>query len=395
MRSSGFTAFLSSLFLSRLADQVLLFLVPLVVYQATQSVAGSGLAFFAESLPRYLSFPVCGALCDRASPLRLLRTSQMLRAAACAAGVLAGWLYGGVGWLIALSAICGVLTTQGAMAREVILPHVSPARAFHKVLAYSQTADQLGAVLGPLLAALLLTWMRWEWVGAAAALIFLLADAATALWSRTSHVELPAPEDRGGSWFAPIRTALGHVWHVPGLRKLVVLAAGVNLVVGVTLASSAALVTGLHARSAQEYAALQAAGAVATMLVLLTIARTAIPLRAMAVISFVLIFVGGVATALGGHYGLYAAGFLLVIGFDKMFNIFMRTSRQKIIPVRDYGKTTGVLAMLNNLTQPLAGLLVGIFAGNSQTARVILALSLGMAALGLVAAFMDRDAPAA
>jgi len=81
------SAFYTSLFLSRLADQILLFLVPLVVFQVTQSTAWSGVAFFVETLPRFLSFPICGALCDRISPLRLLRISQMARALACVAGL--------------------------------------------------------------------------------------------------------------------------------------------------------------------------------------------------------------------------------------------------------------------------------------------------------------------
>ena len=54
--------FFLSLFLSRLADQIILFVVPLVVFKTTDSAAWAGLAFFAESLPRFLSFPVCGAL---------------------------------------------------------------------------------------------------------------------------------------------------------------------------------------------------------------------------------------------------------------------------------------------------------------------------------------------
>jgi len=63
-------AFFSSLFLARLADQILLFLVPLVVYQTTKKVSCSGFAFTAETLPRYLFFPILGALCDRISPLK-------------------------------------------------------------------------------------------------------------------------------------------------------------------------------------------------------------------------------------------------------------------------------------------------------------------------------------
>ncbi|MDN5402232.1 MAG: MFS transporter, partial [Pseudomonas sp.] len=74
-----YLAFFISLFLSRLADQVLLFIVPLIVFQTTQSVSWAGLAFFVESLPRYLAFPVCGALCDRFSPVRILHISQVYR----------------------------------------------------------------------------------------------------------------------------------------------------------------------------------------------------------------------------------------------------------------------------------------------------------------------------
>ena len=55
-----------------------------------------------------------------------------------------------------LSALCGVLTTQGIMAREVLMPHVFQQYSYAKTLSYSQIADQSGLVLGPLAAALIL-----------------------------------------------------------------------------------------------------------------------------------------------------------------------------------------------------------------------------------------------
>ena len=75
------------MFFARLADQMLLFLVPLVVFQTTQSAALSGLAFFIETLPRYLLFAVCGILCDRKSPVSLLVASQRFRLVTCVAGI--------------------------------------------------------------------------------------------------------------------------------------------------------------------------------------------------------------------------------------------------------------------------------------------------------------------
>lgn len=215
----SFQSFLLSLFLSKLADQILLFLVPLVVFQTTQDIAWSGLAFSVEAFPRFLSFPICGALCDRVSPVRLMRVSQLVRALACVGGVAASLVFGGVGWLIALSAVCGVLTTQGAMAREVLLPQVFQSDRFEKVLAYAQTADQAGAVLGPVLAALLLGWWPWEAVVAVTALGFLLADGAMALWRATTPAALPQPAATQGQWLQSFRTALAHVLFLPGLRR--------------------------------------------------------------------------------------------------------------------------------------------------------------------------------
>lgn len=376
-------AFFSSLFFSRLADQVLLFLVPLVVFQTTQSAAWAGIAFFVETLPRFLAFPVCGALCDRMSTLKLLHLSQVYRALVCGVGVAAYALFGGVGWLMALSAVCGVLTTQGLMAREVMLPVIFKEERFEAVLAKTQIADQLGMVLGPMLAALALRWWPWQGVVLATAALFLSADAALALWRRVQPMVWSAPQAPGAPWLQPYRTAFEQVLRLPGLVPLVVLAAGVNLVIGVTLATSAAMVTGVYQHSASSYALLQTAAAVVTVLILLVIARTAVSLKTLGWLSYGSMVLGGLLTAWGASPWLYALGFLLVIGFDKMFSVYIRSRRQKIIPPGDLGKTTGVIVMLNNLTQPLAGLLVGLFAADANPRTVIAALSLGMALLGV------------
>ncbi|MDB5894225.1 MAG: transporter [Rhodoferax sp.] len=388
--SSHFSSFLLSLFCSRLADQLLLFLVPLVVFQTTQDAAWSGIAFAVESFPRFLSFPICGALCDRFAPVTLMRQSQVLRAVACVAGAACGAAFGGVGWLVGVSAVCGVLTTQGAMAREVILPQAFGEHRFEKVLAYAQTADQLGAVIGPVVAALLLAQLHWPAAMAVTAGIFLLADLALSYWRRRSAVSL-RPRRAGQGMAADLMNALGHVVRLPTLRRLVVQAAGVNLVVGVTLASSAALVVGRHGQTASQYGVLQAAGAVVTVLVLMGIAHRAVAAWWLGSVGFGAMVLGGLMTGLGSGIRGYACGYLLVIGFDKMFNIYLRSSRQRVIPAADYGKTAGVMAMLNNLSQPLAGLAIAAFSATWSASAVILALTLAMAALGALSLLAGRE----
>jgi MFS family permease len=380
------TTFFLSLFLARLADQMLLFLVPLVVFQTTQSAALSGLAFFIETLPRYLLFSVCGVLCDRRSPISLLAMSQRYRLVTCAVGVAGHELLGGIGWLVALSAICGILSTQGFLAREVMLPQIFKRHRFEKVLSYSQLSDQLGMVIGPVFAALLLGLWPWQIAVGITALLFLLADLSLNWWHRTNEVELAPPEIVKGQWLSPFATAFKHIWHLPGLRRTAALAAGLNFVYGVTLATSAAMVTGLHRQSEQSYALLQTAGAVASISILTFLAHVIIPLRAMGAVAYTAIFIGGLLTAISPDYWVYAAGFILILSFDKMFTIYIRSLRQKIIPQQDFGKTTGVMITINNLSQPLAGLLVGLFSGEGNLGLVIGGISLVMGFIGVIVA---------
>lgn len=381
-----YLAFFISLFLSRLADQILLFIVPLIVFQTTQSVSWAGLAFFVESLPRYLAFPVCGALCDRFSPVRILHISQVYRALACVVAMACYGLFDGIHWLVMLSALCGVLTTQGIMAREVVMPHISGQYTYAKTLSYSQIADQSGLVLGPLVAALVLEVWAWPWVVLGVAVLFVLADLAMLIWQRNTTVNLEIHQQHPGIWLQPLRTAFGHIFSRVELKRIIVLAVGVNLIVGVTLATSAAMVTGHFAAGKDAYALLQAAGALATIAILFYLARSSLKLKVLGGLSYSMITVGALITALSPGVWAYAVGFLLVSGFDKMFNVYLRSTRQRVIPVQDFGKTVGVMTLLNNLAQPLAGLMIAVLAAPLGTPTVILLLAGITALIGVAVA---------
>ena len=381
-----YLAFFVSLFLSRLADQILLFIVPLIVFQTTHSVSWAGLAFFVESLPRYLAFPVCGALCDKYSPVRILHISQVYRALACVVAVALYGMFDGIYWLVLLSALCGVLTTQGIMAREVLMPHVFQQYSYAKTLSYSQIADQSGLVLGPLVAALMLAVWAWHWVVLGIAGLFVLADLAMLAWQRKTTASLDTHRQHRDIWLQPLRIAFGHIRHLAELKRIITLAVGVNLIIGVTLATSAAMVTGLYAADKDTYALLQAAGAGVTIAILFYLARSTLPLKVLGGLSYSMIGAGALIMALSPNLWAYTLGFLLVTGFDKMFNVYLRSTRQRVIPVQDFGKTVGVITLLNNLPQPLAGLVIALLAAPLGTQAVILLLTGITALIGVAVA---------
>ncbi|MCS4311521.1 MFS family permease [Pseudomonas sp. BIGb0381] len=381
-----YLAFFVSLFLSRLADQILLFIVPLIVFQTTHSVSWAGLAFFVESLPRYLAFPVCGALCDKYSPVRILHISQVYRALACVAAVALYGMFDGIYWLVLLSALCGVLTTQGIMAREVLMPYVFQQYSYAKTLSYSQIADQSGLVLGPLVAALMLEVWAWHWVVLGVAGLFVLADLAMLAWQRKTTASLETHQQHRDIWLQPLRIAFGHIRNLVELKRIITLAVGVNLIIGVTLATSAAMVTGLYAADKDTYALLQAAGAGVTIAILFYLARATLPLKVLGGLSYSMIGAGALIMAVSPNLWAYTLGFLLVTGFDKMFNVYLRSTRQRVIPVQDFGKTVGVITLLNNLPQPLAGLVIALLAAPLGTQTVILLLTGITALIGVAVA---------
>ncbi len=379
------------MFGSRLGDQLLLFVVPLVVFQTTGSVSLSGLAFAAETLPRVLFFPVCGVLADRFSPEKLIRISQAGRAVVCALGLAGQYYYDSLYWIISIAALCGLLTTQGFMAREVMLPQIFKKLAFTKVQSYAQTVDQACIVLGPFIAAALFNWFGWQIVVVVSGALFVSADIMIHLWRRLNDIVLTRAGTSDVHWSEPYRKAFGHLLYLPGLKKVIALTALVNLIFGVTLATSASMVTGLYEQSEDFYALLQSVGAICTFVVLLLTGLSRFKLSTIGILAFGGVALGGVITGITSNYWIYLTGYCFVLGFDSMFNVYIRSVRQKIIPPEDYGKTTGVAILFNNITMPISGLLVGLVAAVEYTGFLILGLTAFTLVSGVVISLMPSS----
>jgi len=379
--------FYSSLFFSRLADQLLLFLLPLVIYQLTGDASLSGLAFFFETLPRFIAFPICGILSDHFSAYKLLRNSQLARFIIVLLAVAGFYAVPSITWLVVTAAIVGVLTTQAVMAREMLIATEFTQYRFERVLAHTQLADQLAMVGGPLLAALLLSVIPWQHVLLVTSLLFLFADICLKLWKLSYKPKLLAVNQRPVQLLASLQVAGRQVIRLPRLFAAIGLAFSVNLILGALLATSVAIYTGAFAQSQSDYALLQSLAAISTVVILLCLARWSLSLTMLGVLGFVAICTGGLLSSVTDSALLYLLGFLLVVSFDKMFNIFVRSLRRQIIPQQDFGKTSGLIVLLNNIPQPLAGLAVALLA-NSLGVQQVLLLLVSCAALIGLAVFM-------
>lgn len=98
------------------------------------------------------------------------------------------------------------------------------------------------------------------------------------------------------------------------------------------------MVIGQFSAGKDTYAGLQAASAVTTIVILFFLARVVLPLRVLGGVAYTMIAAGAFISALSPAMASYVLGFLLIVGFDKMFNVYIRSIRQRVIPPRTSAK---------------------------------------------------------
>lgn len=399
------TWFFTSRFAMSIADQFLLFVVPIMVFQVTQSIAWSSFSFALETIPRVLAYPLAGLISDRYSGIKMVKYSLWFRSIICIIAFGLAWILGEhslLAIMITLSAMTGVASVQGFISSEVLLPQLFKHRSFAKVQANVQSVDQTAIIGGPLLAATVLQLFNWHFVIVLAGALFLLSHLLFSISvkadnthlipsiipntdiTNTKHPVLPRLNVRS------IAQQLYQPFHLiknsNALLIIIAQTALVNLVFGAALATAAAFVTGTFQLPATAYAFLQMMGAITSVAVLsITAALTErFHLKTLGLFSFFSICVGAMIYALSESYSVFVIGFMIILGFDGMFNVYIRTRRQAIIPVADYGKTTAMIVFFNNLTKPVAGLLIAMFSSSLSAQEVVFALALVSCLCGIL-----------
>jgi len=387
---------ISLFFFSRLAtslaDQFLLFVVPIMVYQTTQSIAWSSLSFALETIPRVFYTPFAGVIADKYSPIKTLKSMMQIRLLLCIGAIGLSLLIGDASVLfviIGLSALVGLASTQSFISSEVLLPLAFKNTPFPKIQSWTQSVDQAAIVIGPILAAVVLEFSNWKAVILIAGSLFFCGQVSFALWSKKMNHSIEHRNrnlDSQNSVFSELKSAFTVLLKHKSLVNIIAQTALVNLLFGSTMATAAAMVTGKFNLSASSYGFLQMMGALTSIGVLTLTALFAQKLRLGSIgrISFTLICFGGVLYSFGQSYWMFFLGFMIVLGFDGMFNVYIRTLRQKIIPPKDYGKMTGVIVFLNNITKPVSGLLIGTFGFILSAELIILSMVFFCAILGFV-----------
>jgi hypothetical protein len=251
--------------------------------------------------------------------------------------------------------------------------------------------DQAALLLGSLLGGVLLTLASWSAIAAVA----LLCSANLALVSVvpegaafTSAEALRSQPDRVPRLVAG---SIRFVWQNPVLRLVVAETMVINLLAGLTIAATPAVLMGRFAMSAATAStAYVAAGLVSVLVVIvapwliatLGLTRTG---AASAMLSCAAITGCFLAVSAPLFIGLT----VVFLAVTEVFAVFIRVVRARVVPVGVFGSVSAVIVLLNFTTFPVAGLVLAA-AAHWRLAPLTLYGGLGAAALVVTACLADR-----
>jgi MFS family permease len=367
-------------FLTSFADYGLMFLIPLVVFQSTGDAALSGLAFSIEYLVKVLFGPATGLLVDRYPLIKLIAGANALRVLASAMSALLISWFPTFTVIVSLAVINGIGFTINFMSQETLLTELVEEKYFAKIQAKVQSLEQVALVTAPLLFAVLLGAMGTAYSLGVVSLLFLASTLSLGIGS--AHLALGIPPDHGTSWrlqfISNLKVGQRYLVQSRPLQKIVASTFLINLIYGTLLATGAVVVTGMFEQTAADFAGLQTAGAVMAIIILSLIAKysTRFTPTELGFMAFIMMSLGGVIVGITHQFWLYGIGFVLILSFDGVFNVYIRTRRMEIIARKDFGKAIGLLMIVNNLSKPLSGFIVYVLTPWLSVTQIILVATL-------------------
>ena len=361
--------FLGGRWLSNLGEQLLLYAIPLLIFEVTQSVAKSGQAFLIEWLPPVLLLPFLGVLTDRLGEKKVYTTAECCRTLITFACCL--YLF----WvpvspfviLTVTAAALSILHAQNYVALETTVARRFTAERLAKMQSLVEGIESVTEVLGPALAALFVVWVSKPYMILCTAPVFFLS-AVTVKQLGDNAPQQQVPETTAApryqtSVLGDIALGCKAVIARPTLLALCGVSLSLNLLMGVVLATNPAVAKESFQVSDAAFAWLGMTGGLSSAVLMFALPALTCRLGNLnlALVGMIL-FAGSVSCFMyAAHFMVHVAGFALLNCAIGIFNIHVRIERAKIIPADIFGRTIGFIILINRLGMPLAGGVVAAF----------------------------------
>ncbi|MBF8780704.1 MFS transporter [Pseudomonas fulva] len=368
------------------ADALLMFLVPVMVYAYTTSLAWSGMAYAMAWLPRIMVTPLVGVSIDRWGVRRVSVASDLVKCGGCLLAVLAlrheptapvvALCSGLLGGLVAIG------NAQSLIAYEKMIALVS--RDVDRDVNLLCRLDQSAMIIGPLAGFV-------GYTAGALALLMVAAvmyaiNAACYGFSRVVPRQAAHVEDKA-VW--PTSDNMKFIFFTPVLLSSVMLACGNNAFDGLVEAGAATVIDRVMQLPVHYFAFVDICAGICGVAATLLYPRLSLvmpPLRLFTVAAGVTALAGTLMVFVQAYLLGFLALYALNIG-GKVFMInFCRSLRIRVVPVERLASVSSVMVLLNQAVLPVVGLTLYWVGEHPQwlSALMLAALALTLLATGRV-----------
>ncbi|CAM5249552.1 MFS transporter [Streptomyces xanthochromogenes] len=377
--------FAGGVLLGLMAEQVVLFSVPLLIFQDSKELSTLGFAFALEWLPGLIAYPFAGLLADRDGGARLFSRVAAGRAAVLTVVVAVLLLRPSVttAALMTSGALLSVLVAPVRMSVEKMVPQIAKGEQLAATQALVQNMELLAMALGPALAMLGAVLLGKVWLLGIAAAVFALAGLC---WLPLPRVREKRARQNARANLAELKLGWSLLTGNRPVLLLGVLNFAINFALATLLSMNAALVTGVFKAPDSAFALLNTCVGVIGLvnLALIPFLLRKFSVQFLGVLGFTLLAAGLLLVGVTPSFAVYAVLYVAVMTGDALYNIYNRTQRIRVIPQEHLGKIMGPFYLLNLLSFPLAGLLVGSAATAVGPQNLVAALAVVLCVFGAV-----------
>lgn len=364
------------------ADALLVFLIPVMVYSLTASLAWSGLAYAAAWLPRIVVTPLVGASIDRWGVRRVSVVSDLVKLAGCLLVVALLWsspaalvitLAGGL-----LGGLVAIGNAQSLIAYEKMIALAS--KDIDRDVNLLSRIDQLAMITGPLTG----------FMGYSGGAVTLLAVAGC-LYALNAVCFLfgrRIPPNERHDTCAVTGGAHGNlrlIFGAPLLLSCVILAVGNNGFDGLVEAGAVTLIDQAMQLPIHYFAFVDmCAGAcgVAATLVYPHLSSAVAPLRVFVTAAVVAASASALMVLSQQHLGSFLALYALNIAAKVFMNNFTRGLRIRVVPVERLAGVSSLLVLLNQAILPVVGLTLYAVGERPRMLSGLMVLAIAVTLLG-------------
>lgn len=363
IKKDELTAFLIIRFLSLLCEQIILYLVPLMIYIKTRDITLSGIAFFIEWTPRVILLPFLGFLIDRFSLKYQLISVECIRI------ILSCSIFFVSDDYLLVVTIAGFLALVSAhswLALERLIALKKDSKTPASILqTRAQIIVQLSIILGPAIGTLLISSISFELVIGVCIVVFFLNSLLLQKFFPKINKDSSSNYEQNRSKFRlrDLSRGFSIIYKSSALKSIILLTVCLNIVEGLYLAAMPALIVEVFKMNKNYVAVTLSIAAFASLICLwifpFVLKKAGLNLLAIGS-GFILIITAHLMGLITSIYSFIVLFSLFMVGRNG-FTIWLRTKRLEFIPINDVGKTIGIFVAAVLAAMPFSGLLLAHF----------------------------------